>query len=93
MSKNRGFGDVEYAGKVLGMTTFKEHQRLRDLMARGKLMPASELTKAKEEEAKKAAEFTRSAEDEERYKKPRSMRPNKGADPTIPTYTRVPFED
>jgi hypothetical protein len=91
--KSRGLGDVEYAGKVLGMTTFKEHQRLQDLIKRGKLMPASELAKAKEEEARRAEEFSRSADDEARYKKPRSAPQAKDAKPTTLTYTREPFEE
>lgn len=92
MSKNRSLGEVEYAGKVLGMTTFKEHQRIQDLIKKGQLMPASELAKAKEAEAKRAEEFTRSVEDEQSHRKSHRI-PADNPKEVNATYTRERFED
>ena len=92
MSKIRSLGDLEYAGKVLGMTTFKEHQRIQDLIKNGQLMPASELAKSKEAEAKRAEEFTLSVEDEQSHQKSHRI-PAKNPKEINPIYTREPFED
>jgi hypothetical protein len=88
----RVLGDVEYAGKVLGMTTFKEHQKVQDLIKKGQLMPASDLARAKEAEAKRAEEFTRSIEDEQSHQKSHRI-PVKNPKEANSIYTRERFED
>ncbi len=88
----RALGDVEYAGKVLGMTTFKEHQRLQDLIKKGQLMLASDLAKAKEAEAKRAEEFTRSVADEQSHQKSHRITV-KNPKEANSIYTREQLED
>ena len=87
-------GDVEYSGKINGMKTFKELQK--ESLLKAKVIPASELAKKKEEEARRAQEFTRAALDEEFVN-----RTEKSVSPNCPTpigqrvgvITREPFED
>lgn len=86
--------NAEYAGKVKGMKTFKQLHQERLLKA--KVIPASELAKQKEEEARRAQEFTRASLDEEFYAKT-----ERSVSPDCPTpigqrvgvVTREPFED
>ena len=86
--------DLEFSGKIKGMQTFKELQQERLLKA--KVIPASELAKQKEEEVRRAQEFTRAALDEEFVN-----RTEKSVSPNCPTpigqrvgvITREPFEE
>lgn len=86
--------NAEYAGKVKGVLTFKQFQQERLLKA--KVIPASELAKQKEEEARRAQEFTRAALDEDFYAKT-----ERSVSPDCPTpigqkvgiITREPYEE
>lgn len=86
--------NAEYAGKVKGMKTFKQLHQERLLKA--KVIPASELAKQKEEEARRAQEFTRASLDEEFYTKT-----ERSVSPDCPTpigqrvgvITREPYEE
>jgi hypothetical protein len=53
--------NLEFFTKAKGTKTFKEHERLLKDM----VLPASELTKRKQEEEERAKAFTRAAADEE----------------------------
>ena len=55
--------DLEYFGKVKGMKTFKQFQQERLLKAT--VIPASDLTRRKQEAEDLAKAFTRAAADEE----------------------------
>jgi hypothetical protein len=55
--------DLEYFGKVKGMKTFKQFQQERLLKAT--VIPASDLTRRKQEAEDRAKAFTRAAADEE----------------------------
>jgi hypothetical protein len=86
--------NAEYAGKVKGMKTFKEHEQER--LLKTMVIPASELAKRKQEELERANAFTRAAADEEFVN-----RTEKSFSPDCPTpagqrvgvVTREPFED
>ena len=86
--------NLEFSGKIKGMKTFKELQQERLLKA--KVIPASELAKQKEEEARRAKEFTRAALDEEFVN-----RTERSVSPDCPTpigqrvgiVTREPYEE
>lgn len=85
--------DLEFSGKVYGQT-FKQFQ-LERLKKEGKVFPASSLEDRKREAEEQAKEFSRSAEDEERYRVRRS-RPIAPVGKTLSDvesiYTRVPLE-
>ena len=95
MSKSIYESDVEYAGKAFGRS-FKEQQRLDQLIKDGKVLPASELAARKQEAIKRSSEFTRAALDEENHR-----RTKHSIGPSCPTpvgqkmgaFTREPFED
>ena len=70
--------NAEYAGKVKGMKTFKEHEQERLLKAM--VIPASELAKRKQEELERVNAFTRAALDEEFVN-----RTEKSVSPSCPT--------
>lgn len=95
MSKPIYESDVEYAGKAFGRS-FKQQQRLDQLIKDGKVLPASELAKRKQDETKRASEFTRAALDEENHRRTKhSVGPNC---PTpigqkVGVFTREPFEE
>ena len=86
--------NAEFFGKAKGIKTFKQHQQERLLKAT--VMPASELSKRKQEEGERAKEFTRAALDEEFVNRTeRSISPNC---PTpigqrLGVVSREPFED
>jgi hypothetical protein len=66
MSK-KGFGNVEYAGKVKTQT-FKQFQ-LERLIKDGTVIPASKLAETKELELQRSRGFEASVEDEERHRR------------------------
>lgn len=77
------------AGKIKTQT-FKQFQ-LERLIKEGKVIPASQLAAAKEQELQRTREFEASIVDEQRYRartKPRSANA-----PDNPTLTRERFED
>ena len=86
--------NLEYAGRIKGMKTFKEHQQERLLKAT--VIPASELAKRKQEEEERAKAFTRAAADEEFV-----QRTERSVSPDCPTpigqrvgvITREPYEE
>ena len=86
--------NVEFFAKAKGIKTFKQHQQERLLKAT--VMPASELTKRKQEEEERAKAFTRAALDEEFVN-----RTERSVSPDCPTpigqrvgvITREPFEE
>ena len=94
MSKSIYESDVEYVGQAFGKS-FKQQQRLDQIIKDGKVLPASELAKRKQDEAKRASEFTRAALDEENH-----LRTKHSVGPNCPTpigqkvgvLTREPFE-
>jgi hypothetical protein len=94
MSKSIYESDVEYVGKAFGRS-FKQQQRLDQLIKDGKVLPASELVKRRQDEAKRASEFTRAVLDEESHR-----RTKHSVGPNCPTpigqkmgvFTREPFE-
>lgn len=57
------YDDLKFNGKVKGMKTFKEQEQER--LLKDMVIPASELTKRKQDELERAQEFTRAALDEE----------------------------
>jgi len=76
--------DLEYSGKIKGMKTFKQ------FIAEKSVTPASQLQADKDEAAKRAEIFTRSALDEENHRRTRvTTEPDK----TVAHYTREPFEE
>ncbi len=85
--------DIEYLGKATGKTKKKIVQ---ERLLKAKVIPASELAKQKEEEARRAQEFTRAALDEEFVN-----RTERSVSPDCPTpigqrvgvVTREPFQD
>ena len=95
MAKSIYESDVEYAGKAFGKS-FKQQQKFDQLIKDGKVLPASELATRKEDEIKRASEFTRAALDEENHR-----RTKHSVGPNCPTpigqkmgvFTREPFED
>jgi hypothetical protein len=94
MTKNSSDSSVEFSGKVYGQT-FKQFQ-LERLKKDGQVFPASMLEVRKREEAEQALEFSRSVEDEERYRV-RPSRPVASVGKTLSdvesVYTRVPLEN
>jgi hypothetical protein len=85
--------NLEFKGKI-ATKTFKQIEQER--LLKDKVLPASELAKRKQEEAKRAEAFTRAALDEEFVN-----RTEKSVSPDCPTpigqrigvVTREPFED
>ncbi len=65
--------NAHFAGKIKTQT-FKQFQ-LERLIKDGKVMPASNLAKAKDLELKRASEFEAAAIDEERHKRTASLAP------------------
>jgi hypothetical protein len=57
--------DTQFAGKIKTQT-FKQFQ-LEQLIKDGKVIPASKLTEAKEQELQRVREFEAAAEDEQRH--------------------------
>ena len=86
--------NAEYAGKVKGMKTFKEHEQERLLKAM--VIPASELANRKQEELERSNAFTRAAADEEfvnRTEKSVSSNCPTPIGQRVGVITREPFED
>ena len=95
MSKDKhNLGNVEFAGKIKGMKTMKEHEQER--LLKSMVAPASGLAKRKQEEEDRAKAFTRAAADEEFVN-----RTEKSVGPNCPTplgqrvgvLTREPYEE
>lgn len=86
--------DVEFSGKIYGQT-FKQFQLERSKKEE-KMFTASSLEDHKREAEEKAKEFSRTAEDEERYRAI-SSRPISPVGKTLTDvesiYTRIPLED
>lgn len=95
MTKSFINSDVEYAGKAFGRG-FKQQQNLDQPLNEGKVLPASELGKSKEDEAQRASEFTRAALDEENHRRTKhSVGPNcpSPLGQRVGVFTREPFEE
>ena len=89
MSKDkRGLGDVEFAGKIKTQT-FKQFQQ--EKLIKAKVIPASKLAEAKEQELQRIRDFESSIEDEERHRKTAATAP-KDKLKNLPL-TRERFED
>ena len=86
--------DLEYFGKVKGMKTFKQFQQERLLKAT--VIPASELTRRKQEAEEQAKAFTRAAADQEFVNRTeRSVSPDCPSPivQRVGVITREPFEE
>jgi len=81
--------DLEYSGKVKTQT-FKQFQ-LERLIRDGKVIPASKLAEAKEQDLQRIRDFESSMEDEERNQRSAKVTPKDKA--FNPPLTRVRFED
>lgn len=81
--------DAHFAGKIKTQT-FKQLQ-LERLIKEGKVMPASKLAEAKEQELQRVREFEAASEDEERHRTT-STPPPKDKLNNLPL-TRERFED
>ena len=67
MSKDKQvLGDVKYAGKIKTQT-FKQFQQER--LIKAKVMPASKLAEAKEQELQRVRDFESASVDEERHRR------------------------
>ncbi len=77
------------AGKIKTQT-FKQFQ-LERLIKEGKIIPASKLAAAKEQELQRAREFEASVDDEPRYRS--TTKPRSANTPDNPPLTRERFED
>ena len=77
------------AGKIKTQT-FKQFQ-LERLIKEGKVMPASQLAAAKEQELQRTREFEASVEDEQRYRSKTKLR--SASMPDNPPLTRERFEE
>jgi hypothetical protein len=86
--------DLEFNGRIKGMKTFKELEQER--LLKDKVLPASELANRKQEEARRAQEFTRAAADEEfvnRTEKSVSLDCPTPIGQRVGVITREPFYD
>lgn len=81
--------DAHFAGTIKNQT-FKQFQ-LERLIKEGKIIPASHLAKAKEQELQRARDFDSALEDEQRHRKTATPAP-KGKLTTLPL-TRERFEE
>jgi hypothetical protein len=77
------------SGKIKTQT-FKQFQ-LERLIKEGKVIPASKLAAAKEQELQRTKEFENSVEDEQRYRF--KTKPRSGNMPNNPPLTRERFEE
>jgi len=80
---------AKFAGKIKTQT-FKQFQ-LERLIKDGKVIPASKLAAAKEQELQRAREFEASVDDEQRYRS--KTKPRSANMPDNPPLTRERFED
>jgi hypothetical protein len=81
---------AKYSGKIKTQT-FKQFQ-LERLIKEGKVMQASKLAEAKEQELKRVREFEAASEDEQRHRTTTSTPPPKDKLDTLPL-TRERFEE
>ena len=72
--------------------TQRSKQKLEDFIKMGKILPASELAKAKEEEAQRAAQFAAAVESEQSLQKTHRT-PEKKPRDIAPQVTREAIKD